>query len=904
VILRCHSTSLQKEKITMKTTDNLKFTGEDVLSINKDRQQEAVAHQGGNGVETGSKNGLCPGALTRKSTAIAAAFAAYVPLASVGAEPQPVGKATTTAQAPIQFDIPAQDLPRALSAFTVQSRVQVLYEGDVAEGLRNAPLKGAYTPEKALKVLLSAAPVQARFTGQRTVTLERKPIAVQSGGDAADAIALGKVTVSAGAEADPNDPYNEDYAVSKSFPATKTDTPIIETPVSIQVVPRAVMEDQKTTRITDALENVSGVRAQSSLGAGTGFIVRGFRNPLTYRNGLMAVPSGFRSEFDTANLQSVEVLKGPASVLFGRAEPGGLIHVTTKRALDIPYYSLEQRFGSYDFYRTEWDATGPITDDKSLLYRFTGSYQNNESFRDFISNDRIMVYPSVTWRPTEATDITINIEGLNQDYQADYGIPVIGKRPANIPVRRAFGDPNDPLDNISRVLLGTEINHRFNEDWAIHNRFLANFGHGDETFLNPAPAFGNALNPVTGILQRNVFFQRYDSEGYTTNLDLTGKFRIGPTDHDVLVGYDYFRSFTKYRTQGFFDTPDPALAINIFNPSPSYGIDKAVFDSAVLETEFPNNRSVIKDEWHGVYFQDHITLWDKLHIMGGGRYDWIETGRGRGSSFSAADKNLPDTIRKDDGFSPRVGILYQPWQWLGVYGNWTTSLGANNGISATGRSFDPQIGEQFEAGIKTSLFEDRLLATLAYYHITKDNLLTPDLTTPDPNDSVAIGQQRSQGIELDVAGRITDNLSIISSYAFTDARITKDNRALNGQIKGYEGKRLNNVPEHAASLWLRYDLNGYEAPDGWSFGLGGVLAGQREGDVENTFQLPGYVRMDAFAAYRLKVGPTRVTAQFNIRNLLDKTYYESTDPDINVSPRLGVYPGAPLTAIGSVRVEF
>jgi iron complex outermembrane receptor protein len=251
-----------------------------------------------------------------------------------------------------------------------------------------------------------------------------------------------------------------------------------------------------------------------------------------------------------------------------------------------------------------------------------------------------------------------------------------------------------------------------------------------------------------------------------------------------------------------------------------------------------------------------------------------------------------------------VGILYQPWPWLGVYGNWTTSLGANNGISATGKSFDPQTGEQFEAGIKTALFDERLIATLAYYHITKDNLLTPDLTTADPDDRVAIGRQRSQGIELDVTGQITDHASVIASYAYTDARITKDNRTLNGVLRGYEGNRLTNVPEHAASLWVKYDVNGYEAPEGWSFGVGGVLAGQREGDVENSFQLPGYIRMDAFAAYRLKVGPTRVTTQFNIRNLLDKRYYESTDPDINVSPRLGVYPGAPLTAVGSVRVEF
>lgn len=694
------------------------------------------------------------------------------------------------------------------------------------------------------------------------------------------------------------DEKSKTYTVKKSVSATKTDTPLIETPVSVQVVPRAVMDDQKAPRIVEALENVSGVRPQSSLGSSTGFIIRGFRTSTVYRNSLLPLPSAFRTEYDTANLESIEVLKGPAAMLYGRTEPGGLINVITKKPLDMPYYSFEQRFGSFDFFRTEWDATGPVTADGSLLYRFTGGFQSNNSFRDFVNNERVLVNPSITWRPSEDTDITFNVEGLNQDYQADFGIPAIGKRPADIPISRAFGDPNDPDGNVWKTLVGSEINHRFNKDWAIHNRFLASFGGADETFLNPAPAFGDALNPATGILGRNVFFQENDYQSYATNLDLTGKFDIYGTRHNVLVGFDFLRSFTNYHTLGFWNTPNPDLAINIYNPWPSYGIPNSVFQSSLQTYEFPNTAfSVFEDEWFGLYFQDQITLWDKLHILGGGRYDWAETGRGAGATSAEADHNLPGRIRKDDGFSPRVGILYNPWEWLGVYGNWTTSFGANNGVDAFGNTFDPQIGEQFEAGLKTQWFEDRLIATLAYFHITKSNVLTPDLTTPDPSDRKAIGEQRSQGFEMDVTGRITESLSLIGSYAYTDARITKDN-------SGNQGNRLTNVPENSGSLWLRYDVHEYPPLEGLSLGIGGVATGQREGDYENTFQMPGYVRMDLFAAYRLPIHQAKVTAQINIRNVLDKRYFESTDPDANVAPRNGIYPGAPLTAIGSIRVEY
>ena len=691
------------------------------------------------------------------------------------------------------------------------------------------------------------------------------------------------------------------YSTNRATSATKTDTPIMETPASIQVVPREVIEDQNTPRVKDALENVSGVRPQPSLGTGANFIIRGFPNGnRIYRNGLGLINGfgGLDTELDTANVENIEVLKGPAAMLYGRIEPGGLININTKRPLAQPYYSLEQQFGSYSLYRTQWDATGPLLQDRSLLYRFTGAYHNSGSFRDFSSTDRLLVNPSFTWRPTKAIELTLDVEGLDQDFKADFGIPVIGKRPAPIPISRSLDDPNTPLANLSHILLNTEFTYHLNDFWALRNRFLALYENNHSTFVNPAPAFGDALQADNRTLDRNIFYQRGSTEAYTTNLDLTGQVQVWRTRHDILVGFDFTQSYSRYHTQGDFINPNPALAIDIFNPGPSYGIPSSLFKSTLATSVLaPFDYSLAKIQWYGVYFQDQITLWDKLHILGGGRYDWAETGRGRGASFSAAGDALPASIQHDDEFSPRVGVLYQAWPWLSVYGNWTTSFGANNGVSATGHAQPPETGEQYEAGLKTAWFDERLGTTLAFYHLTKQNILTADLSTSDPFDSIAIGEARSRGIEFDTTGQITDSLSLIGSYAYTDTRVTKDS-------SGLQGKRLSQVPEHSGSLWVKYDFTKYHSLSGLSLGCGIYVVDRRQGDADNTFQLPGYVRLDAFASYSRKVGSAIVTAQFNIRNLLDEKYYESSDAFYNVAPRLGVYPGAPLTAIGLLRVEY
>ena len=811
-----------------------------------------------------------------------------------------VAAQSAAAQQTIAIDIAAQPLEQAITQLATQAGLLIGVDVSLVAGKQAPALNGRFTPLQAIGQLLKGSGLIVIENAPGRYTLE----AASTNGHTesnAEAVTLPEMKITS--VIDPDAPDNPSYRKTRAFSATKTDTPIMETPFSVQVVPRAVMDDQKSTKVKDALENVSGVRPQPSLGGGGGFIIRGFRTGNIYRNGLLS-SEGFFGDFDASNLDSIEVLKGPAQ-LYGRTEPGGLISVITKRGLEIPYYSVEQQFGSYDYFRTQWDAGGPVTEDKKLLYRFSGAYQSNNSFRDFISGDRKVFSPSLTWRPTDATDVTIDIEGTEKLTTADFGIPVIGNRPAPIPISRNLGDPNTPTGDQSSVKVGSEINHRFSENWAIHHRFLASLTDGSTTFVNPAPAFNAvaALNPATGLLQRNIFGQSSEQEHYATNLDVTGKFDLGFSRHQVLVGFDFYRTYNKYGARGIWKTADPALAINIYNPYPSYGIPQSSFDAAVINSETfgtaPNigTHAVIYNNWYGVYFQDQVTLWDKLHIMGGGRYDWAETGRGNSNNFDTADSLVKPNIRKDQGFSPKAGILYEPWKELSIYGSWTTSFGANNAPAADGRTFDPQTAEQFEAGVKTQLFDRRLTGTLAYYHLTKDNILVNDLSTADPFDKIA-NKQRSQGIELDISGYITDSFSVIASYAFTDTRILKDYSGATA------GNRLANVPKHAGSVWLRYDVKKFAPLNGLSFGLGVFAAGKREGDIQNTFQLPGYARLDAFAAYRMKLGPTRLTAQINARNILDKRYYESTDPDSNVAPRLGVYPGAPLTILGSLRLEY
>jgi iron complex outermembrane recepter protein len=257
------------------------------------------------------------------------------------------------------------------------------------------------------------------------------------------------------------------------------------------------------------------------------------------------------------------------------------------------------------------------------------------------------------------------------------------------------------------------------------------------------------------------------------------------------------------------------------------------------------------------------------------------------------DATSPSVVRHDDQFSPRLGVVYQTTPRSSVYSSWTTSFGANNGVTATGAAQPPQRGRQVEVGAKAELLQSRATATAAYFRLSRTNLLTPDLASMDPNATIAIGEERSQGLELELAGRLIRGLNVAATYAYMHATVVKDN-------SGLLGNRLVNTPTNAGTFWLTYAFAGPPL----TFGIGMFAASDRRGDAENTFWLGSYVRTDVTAAYRWRVGTSRLTGQLSIRNVFDERYFESADPFNNVAPRLGVYPGAPRNVAFSLRVAF
>jgi iron complex outermembrane receptor protein len=809
--------------------------------------------------------------LSRRTPALAAALAACLPALSVGAE------------ATIQFDIPAQDLSRALAAFTAQSHVQVLYEGDVAKGLRSAPLKGSYTPEKALKALLTATPIQARFTGARTATLERTAKSPSPESDAGGAVALGKVTVSATAGYDANDPYNRDYAVPNASTATKTDTPIFDTPVSIQVVPRAVIDDQQAIRPKDALKNVSGVQPGFRFGnLRDGSIIRGFETDSfpqggSYLDGVLQ----FEASNSLANIERIEVLKGASAMLFGRLEPGGLINYVSKRPLKEAYYSIQQQFGSFDSYRTTLDATGAVIGDDSLLYRVNFEYLDSDSFRDFVTSERVFVAPSLTWNITEHTKIDIDFIYQKDDNVNDYGLPAFGKKVANLPVSRFTGEPGQ-LSNTETFQEAITFSHAFNDDWKVKSKYAKYDMNGayNETVLE-------SLNEVTGIGDRWLYYapNGIDSHFFTT--DITGHFSTGPFKHTLLFGGDYYnRKYNEdgifvdkwYTANGLFPTP-----IDIYNPV--YGYDR----QAVLAGQ-PRSFSQRKDEWWGLYLQDQIDFNDQWHLMLGGRFDHADSSR-------ANDRERNNTVEQssDEKFSPRIGLMYQPVEWIGFFTNYSEAFNSPNiGRNALdGSALGSQTSKQYETGIKGNWFEGRLTASAVFFHLIKNNIAQP--TSPIPGSPYNLsGEARSQGLEIDVNGKITDYWDVITTYTYTDAKFTDD--------PNNKGNRLPNVAHHMGSAWTNFHFDEFGL-QGLSAGAGAFVIGPRFGDNANSFEMPGYVRFDTSLAYKMKLAETTLTAQFNVENLLDKRYFLASGSR-SYLPRISTTPGAERTFLGSLRLEF
>ncbi|MGX2039185.1 TonB-dependent siderophore receptor [Methylocaldum sp. MU1018] len=758
----------------------------------------------------------------------------------------------------INVHIPSQPLGPAVDALAKQSGLHLFYAEDIMRGKTTRGLNGKYTPHRAVEKLLAGTGLAYTFTAENAVSIraDEKP----------DGIDLPRVVVSGEAEYDTEDPYNPDYNRPNASTATKTDTPIMETPYSIQVVPKQVLEDQQAVRTEKALQNVSGVIQSTANGGGQdSFIIRGFFTDTIYRDGVQIpnLQAGPTTKRETANLERIEVLKGPGSLLFGRTEPGGIVNLVTKQPLTSPFYALQQQFGSFDFYRTTVDATGPVTQDDTLLYRFNLAYESANSFRDFHDdNERVFLAPVLTWNIGPRTRATLEYEFQHVDERLDIGVPPIGDRPAPVPRERSTEDPLANRNVIDRNYLGFHWSHAFNDEWTLSQRFSMDLI--DQPILKGSYVAGE-VSP-DGSFIRPFYAYPSKSDRYYTSLNLTGKFSTWDLNHTVLLGGDY------YRMDDRVDGHDPeGESFNIFNPvyltqAPQFG-----------PTTYPVNTTT---SWHGVYFQDQIELPYNVFALGGVRYD----------SADIRDNLSKTTTSDNNRVSPRGGLLWRPIPELSLYGSYTENFGASNGLDADGKSLPPQTAQQWETGIKTELWDGRFTGTLAYFELTKQNLAVPD--PANPVRSRAIGEAESHGLEFDVAGELLPGWRLIGAYSYLPfAKVTDDGAGEN------QGNRLPLAPRHAGSLWSTYEFEGGDL-QGLKFGAGVRAVGQREGNPGNSYQLPGYVTVDLMASYGIKVGPSRVSLQLNLDNLIDKTYFLGSNGGSHIQF------GAPRTFLGSVRVDF
>ena len=849
-----------------------------------------------------------------------------------------LGGTASAEDAARQYHIPAQSLNNALLQFASDSNLELIIKAGKITDLNAKTLDGTMTPRQALDQLLKGSGYTYHFIDSHTVTLDKAPVENKK----AEPTVLKTVSVKADAIRDVKDPYNEDYVIPNATSGTKTDTPIMETPLNVQVVSKQVMKDQQVITLGDSLKNVSGVTVNSqgsiggftatNAGTNTNITLRGFAADTTFRNGFRLQGGANRN---MSNVESVEVLKGPAAILYGLVEPGGMVNVVTKQPQATPYYALNQQFGSYDNYRTTVDATGPIAGNKDVLYRMNMSYQNSGSVQNYVGTEDMFLAPVLKWVISPKTQVTAEFEYNRQNNKVGNSFnPYIGGQLTNN-ISANWGAPSP---TITETFFGSlNWSHQFNDDWAIKHRFSANQqGFSANGFAFPALTttndtmnafYGTAPSLWNGFgVVRTPFGNVSQSNTYSTNLDLTGHFDTFGLKHTALFGGDYYKLNNSY-TMINNSNAQPWSVVDPFNPvNPSIPLASNISPFG----DFGLNQQT---DQYGLYGQDQIKLPFNVHVTGGIRYQYLHQhsiGTGDGGVITS------NAALSQDAVTPRVGILWHPQSWVSLYANYAESFGANTGLvwgGATGSPtpIAPTSASQYEGGVKTEFFGGRLRATLAYYDLTKTNVAASDPGL-DPNTglrhdcgsgpgscSIAIGAIRSRGPELDIQGELLPGWNAIATWANTDIMVTKSN-GTNDQLNSNGGvyavgQRLTNVPRNTATFWSTYELQQTDFK-GLKFGAGVTVRNGTTGSGGSSFtgtnypaiQVPSSATLDLMTAYSRAIGKSKVTVQFNITNLLDKRYFTNinalyNDPTFNFYSASAAY-GAPRTFMGSIRVEY
>ncbi|KQO33161.1 TonB-dependent receptor [Flavobacterium sp. Leaf82] len=711
----------------------------------------------------------------------------------------------------------------------------------------------------------------------------------------------------------------------KPIEAARSGIKVMDLPQSVQIIGNEVIEQQQAIRLSEVVKNLNGVYVGSARGgAQESFFSRGydmsannmFKNGFRYNAG--SIP-------EVSSLEKVEFLKGGSALLYGNVAPGGIMNLVTKTPKFTQGGELSMQIGSYAFYKPSLDIYGPLN--KSIAYRFNASYENSESFRDFVKNERIYINPSFLFHISDQTQITVQGDYLSADWTPDFGTGIYEKTILDLPRNEYFGALWSTA-NTKSASASVLLNHDFNKNWKL------NFNSSYQSYRRTQTSTAQLSTiEANGNWKRGLTKSDGAEQIFGDQLSLQGTFNTGSIKHQIFTGVDYENSIAPSYTYGFYATPNgttaittEATAINLYNYD--YSTQSLTIPYPTRATQLATTNT----QRFGAYAQDLISVTEYVKVLAGLRWSWqeseVETSKEvieKNVITTSLENSIPVTGAKtlNRAYSPKAGLVIQPTKDLSLFASYSNSFTPNTGTTVDLKPLDPSIIDQYEVGIKKDFWRGLLSTNITAYQISNNNLAQ---TAPFLADGVTqnatttlkelVGATKGKGVEIDITATPVEGLNIMAGYSFNETKVSKSS-GTNGSL--VVGDVLARTPKNTANLSFFYKL-----PEGLlkglSFGAIANYVGDRTGGWNDDYlwtavkpttanpkpdpayivtirdrdiPLKGYTTIDASLGYEWR----KISILCRLSNITNELNY-------TVHENYSVNPIAPRQIMTSLRYKF
>lgn len=757
-----------------------------------------------------------------------------------GAQAQPI-----SSEQRVQIAVPAQPLAQTLNAISRHTGIAIGADAALLQGKSAPELPSGLPLQQAIDRALAGSGLMSVRSGPNTISI-RALVPIGQGTPS-----LPAVTVTAATDIETATGPLTGYVARRAMSGSKTDTAIIETPQSVSVVTNDELRSRQAETLSQALNYTPGVTTQPTSFSRTAdrFRIRGMdvesANSGSMRDGLRLQSNSYDGIQEPYGLERVEVLRGAASVLYGQLSPGGVVNAVSKRPSSEPIRELGLQLGNHDRRQLTADFSGPVAGSDTLDYRLTMLGRDSNTADRYIPDDKLFIAPALTWRPSADTSLTLL--SFYQKTNTRFSAPLpyqlvegVGNGPYTIGRGDFIGEPSYDKMKGEMFTLGYELSHALNASTRLHHSLRFFESKVSWNYLQAqTSAAAIAAAASTGVLRRQYSDRQEHAKGLASDTRVEWNGKLLDAEHKILVGLDAYRM--DYDSQNF-RASTTSLNLGSYN----YGQPVVVNRDPAL-----NRGSRRKTTQTGLYLQDQVNLGERWTILGGLRRDWAQQDQ-------TAHRDGSNAVQKDNATTWRTGVVYKATNGLAPYLSYSESFFPVSVSEVSGQSFRPTKGKQYEAGVRYQPDGSRMLLSAAVYELVQDNVLKFDA---GQNTYRQTGQVRSRGFELEAKAEVSRALSVIASYAYTDARITRST------IASEIGQRSEDTPYHQAAIWADYKLTAWGMPQ-LRLAAGARYKGSTRASGIPT-AMPAYTIFDAMLGYRFDA---HWDLNVNVSNVMDKKF--------------------------------